>query len=153
MFKSVKLQTNDIALRGAWDKLIAWIQRRIEAMLVTNGSGGVLLRGHVVRMSADRAVDLADGSTADNARYAGVATQPSQDGTNVIVRNDNLAFVLFVDAPANGGDAFVSDTPGLASNAQGTVRSKLGKVLDASPYATTGGAYVLLNKCCDPLAG
>jgi len=154
VFKAVQLHHHDSGLVKQWNKLNAWIQRRIEHFLGTNGSGGALLRGHVVAMVGDRSVQLTDDSDPE-ALYAGVSAMAADNGDNVIVRTDNLAYVLFEDQlnPVAGQPCYVSATPGLATdtNVGPVVTMQLGIIFDATPYATEQACWVLLNKCCDPI--
>ena len=133
------------------------IQTTVEHMRVTNVSDGAMVRGELIALVAGRRqAVLTDADDAALVCWAGVMTEPTPDDATGIARINGKAFVLFEaaldPAPAAGDSAYVSNVPGRATNDIGTPTRvlKIGTVADASTYASTGGCYVYVNRCCTP---
>jgi len=153
MFRSIDLNISlPSAIKSAWRELVKHIQQHVEHNRVVSGEAVVdMAIGTIAHSSDDGEVSLA------TELWSGVLCQPAEPGDEVVMRTDGYARVLFIDGLAiDGGDvAYVSATPGFATNVPGTDR--LGIVADASEYDGDPGsptynpyAMVCLGYQCAP---
>jgi len=161
MLKLPKLHSGFPTIDEQWEKLCTLVQKYIEHHPVTNASGAVLHKGDIVRAVAGvRQVDLALADSVTDADWVGVLDgQPVVAiGAKADMATSNMQLVRFEDGLVlvSGTPCWVSDaTAGAATNIEPAVSSRVGIIVDASPYVSVTNHYalVLINKCCTPVDG
>lgn len=148
-------------LKASVSGLIRRLQTTVEHIRVTNAEpADDMEQGEVVYLVAGvRQARHAIATASATSEAIGVCCEDIENEETGIVRTNGKAWVRFegslVPAPAAGEPAYVSaSTKGRATNVMtavpGQFVSQIGVVLDASLYATRGGCYVQLQRCCSP---
>jgi len=138
--------------------LIRRLQTTVEHIRVTNAEAADdMLRGHIVCLTAGvRQALLAQADDLGTSEQVGVCCEDIDVDATGIVRTNGKAWVLFETldpAPLAGEPAYLSASDqGLATNVApvgvGDYIVQIGLIEDASSYATLGGCYVQLQRCC-----
>lgn len=145
-------------LADAWLAMTRILQSRTEHMRVTNAEGTDLVDGELLYFTTgDRQALRTTSVSSGTAEMACVSCEPTPAGGRGVARTNGIAFVLFepglvAPAPAANQPAYTSATAGRASNALPGAGwyNRIGTIEDASTYATLGGCYVNINRCCTP---
>lgn len=145
---------------NAWLDLTRTVQTLVEHNRYTNAEATALVDGEVLYVTSDgtKTVKRTTSDTEAEAEFAGVSCEAFAAGGQGIVRTNGLAWVLFdvgLDdpAPAAGLPAYTSGvSAGRASPITPAAGwyNRIGTIEDASTYATQGGCYVNINRCCTP---
>jgi hypothetical protein len=144
--------------KQAFNGLVRRIQTTVEHMRVTNASGGDMVRGEVISLTAGkRQAVLAGAAAATGATpWAGIMTEPTDDGETGISRINGYAYVLFEEGLTldEGDNVYLSETAGRATNVEpstgGSYVQKIGIIGDISPYDEDFAAWVWIPHCCTP---
>lgn len=145
-------------LADAWLSFTRNVQANVEHMRVTNAEATPLLDGEVLYFTAgNRQVLRSTDASSASADVACISCQPIAAGAKGVARTGGLAWVLFepglvAPAPAAGQGVYNSAVAGRASNLPpANFELRFGTIEDASTYATQGGCYVNINRCCTPV--
>lgn len=155
MFNTIDVPTNDSQIRQFWHKLIRVIQTELEHKRVTNGSVASLVKGDLLyAASGDRVMRQAVNSTAAQADWVCVASEPIAASERGIARTEGYGLVRFVTGltMVEGVQVYVSDTAGAATNVapdDPDYTSVVGILGNADDYTDLNPyAYVFLGHCC-----
>jgi hypothetical protein len=154
------------ALTGLWpfkqafNALTRRIQSEVEHLRVTNASGGDMVRGNVIILTAGQrqaALAFADSdSLLAEIAWVGVMAENTPNGERGISRINGYGYVLFEEGLTldEGDVAYVSPvTAGVATNVEpsgGDFIQRIGIIGDISPYGDSNAAWVYLKRCCEP---
>ena len=146
---------------NAWLALTRIVQSLVEHVRVTNAEATALVDGELLHFSPGVKQALRTTALSSKAaEFACVSCEPIAASGRGIARTQGLTWVLFeaglvAPAPAAEQAVYTSTTPGRATNSApkgaGEFYVRIGIIEDASTYATQGGCYVNINRCCVPV--